>query len=178
MSLVAALLTMKVHRGVSRFTRRGRRTRAAVLSLEALLARPGRDLRAIYGKVLVGKQPSLLGLVDHTLEKRLRHIGVEQPLSVLRERRRIPHRVVHLESDEPAKQQIVVELSHEQPLASDRVENLQQQPRRSFSGAIDGRPTCAYIRSNRNESSFSASSTRVRIGRSGWSAAIRRSADT
>ena len=56
-----------------------------------------------------------------------RDIAVEQPVPVLAEHRRIPHRIVRREPDEPAEQQIVVELLHQLPFRAHRVERLQQQ---------------------------------------------------
>ena len=41
--------------------------------------------------------------------------------------RRRPDRVVHAEPHEPAKQQVVIQLLHQLPLAADRVQGLQQQ---------------------------------------------------
>jgi hypothetical protein len=54
-------------------------------------------------------------------------IAVEQPIPVLAEHRRIPHRIVHRQTDEPAEQQIIVELLHQLPFRADRVERLQRQ---------------------------------------------------
>ena len=56
-----------------------------------------------------------------------RDVGVEQPVAVLRERRMIPDRAVDAEADEPAEQQIVVDLLHQLPFGTDRVESLQQR---------------------------------------------------
>ena len=50
-------------------------------------------------------------------------------------------------------------------------------PRNSFSGAIDGRPTRAYIESNLRDNCVSTSSTIVRMVRSGWSFRTRASGD-
>src|SRR5471032_124519 len=38
-----------------------------------------------------------------------------------------PDRIVHREADEPAEQDVVFQLFHQQPLAPNRVEDLQQQ---------------------------------------------------
>jgi hypothetical protein len=60
-------------------------------------------------------------------EKLLRQILVQQPVAILAEHRVIPHRVVDLQTDKPAEQQVVVELFHQQPLAAHRIKHLQQQ---------------------------------------------------
>ena len=44
----------------------------------------------------------------------------------LREHRRHPDRFVHLQAHEPAEQDVVIELLHQQPLTPNRVEQLQQ----------------------------------------------------
>ena len=49
--------------------------------------------------------------------------------------------------------------------------------RNHFSGAIDGRPTLAYIASNCPDNWVSASSTMARMARSGWSFRTRSSGD-
>ena len=51
---------------------------------------------------------------------------IEQPVAILGEYRGRPHRFVHRQPDEPAEQQVVIELLHQQPLAANRVEDLKQ----------------------------------------------------
>jgi hypothetical protein len=46
---------------------------------------------------------------------------------VLRKHRVVPHRIVRAEPDEPAKEQVVVDLLDQQPLRTDGVKHLQQQ---------------------------------------------------
>ena len=53
-------------------------------------------------------------------------IGAKQPLPVLRERRMIPNGVINAEADEPAEQQIIVDLLHQLTLGTHRVKCLQQ----------------------------------------------------
>ena len=47
----------------------------------------------------------------------------------------IPDGVIHVQANEPTEQQVIVELLHRQPLASHRVQRLQQEARNNFSGA-------------------------------------------
>ena len=54
-------------------------------------------------------------------------IAIEQPIPVLAEYGRIPHRIIHRQTDEPAEQQIVVELLHQLSFRAHREERLQQQ---------------------------------------------------
>jgi serine phosphatase RsbU (regulator of sigma subunit) len=46
----------------------------------------------------------------------LRHIGSQQPVTVLREHRMVPHRLVHAKAHKPAEQKVVVDLLNQQPL--------------------------------------------------------------
>ena len=56
---------------------------------------------------------------------KLGYLGLQQPVPVLREHRRIPNLVVQVQSHEPAEQNAVIDLLHQQPLAADRVQHLQ-----------------------------------------------------
>ena len=91
-----------------------RRVAGARRSLEALVPGPRLDQRAAHGEMLVREQVRLARLGQH-------------PLAVLREHAVVPDRIVHLQPPEPAQEQVVVELLHQQPLAADRVQHLQQQ---------------------------------------------------
>jgi hypothetical protein len=81
--------------------------------------------RAIDGEVIVAHEA--LGLLVHRREKPLRHLALQQPVAVLRKHGVVPHRVVHAQADEPAKQQVVVDLLDQLALRTDRVKRLQQQ---------------------------------------------------
>ena len=56
------------------------------------------------------------GSRDDVLQKAPRHLLIEEPSAVLGEDRRILNRFVHRQADEPAKQNVVVELLYQQPL--------------------------------------------------------------
>src|SRR5687768_2336031 len=47
---------------------------------------------------------------------------LEEAIAILGKGRRIPHGIVQAQADEPAKQQVVLELLDQQPLAPHRVE--------------------------------------------------------
>ena len=104
-----------------------RRLAAAVLRPEALHAGPGLDQRAVDREVLVRQQRLDLGLGQHRAQELGRDLALEQPVAVLGEHRHVPDRIVDAEPDEPAEQQVVVELLHQLPLRAHRVERLQQQ---------------------------------------------------
>ena len=76
--------------------------------------------------MLVGQQAALPRVRDHAIEERVRDVAGEQALAVLGEDGGIPDGIVHLEPDEPTEQQVIVELFHQQALAADRVQHLQQ----------------------------------------------------
>jgi len=61
------------------------------------------------------------------LEEQARHLLVEQPVAVLAEGRVIPHRLVHRQADEPAKQQVEIDLLDQLPLGADGVDHLEQR---------------------------------------------------
>jgi hypothetical protein len=97
---------------------------AATLPLKALLARLGFDQGPIHREVFV--RHVRLSPGHDALQKVARQFLIQQAVAILREDRRIPNPVVHRKPDEPAKQDVVIELLHQQPLAADRIENLEQ----------------------------------------------------
>ena len=96
-----------------------------VLAAKALLPSPSLDQRPIHREVLVRHQPGRLRF--HMGEKPLCQVLVQQPITVLAEHGVIPYWVIDLQAHKPAKQQVVVQLLHQQPFAPHRIENLQQQ---------------------------------------------------
>src|SRR5881409_949237 len=60
--------------------------------------------------MLVREQAPLARLGHDTVEECARDLPREQPLPILGEDGRVPDRIVHLQADEPAKEQVVVEL--------------------------------------------------------------------
>ena len=74
------------------------------------------------------------------------HIRADQPILVLGEGGMVPDRLIQSHADEPAKQDAVADLLHQQAVAANRVERLQKQElSASRSGGIEGRPVCEYI---------------------------------
>ena len=66
-------------------------------------------------------------MVEKLGHELLEHIAFLKAFPVLGEHSRVPDRIVRREADEPAKQQIVVELLHQLALGADRIEHLQEQ---------------------------------------------------
>lgn len=134
MRLVAARFSVKVYRRVARITIVRWRT-GAVFTLEALLAGPRFYQRSIHAEVFVGKQIRCSGLTQNFLKQRLGDISFQQPVAVLAVDRCYPHLLVHLQTHEPAEQQVILQLFHQHPLTAHAVQNLQQKrPQELFRG--------------------------------------------
>src|SRR5207237_8482064 len=98
--LVAALLPMKIHAGISGILRR--RPILFVLPLKTFQAGPRFQQRAIHGEVFV-RCPSLLArLCHHPRQKFLGQLGLQPPIAVLGAHRRLPHRTIHIYPHEPS----------------------------------------------------------------------------
>ena len=99
----------------------------AVLRPEALVRHPRLDQRAVHREVLVRQQRLHLRVVQKSGHERLEHIALLQPLPVLGERCRVPHRIVRRKPHEPSVEKIVVEMFHQLTLRAQAVEDLEQQ---------------------------------------------------
>ena len=84
----------------------------------------------------------LTSQVLHSVNRELRPflVATRQFYAVLGEHRHVPHRIVDAETDEPAEQQIVVQLLHQLPLRADVKNACNNSARSSCSGGIDGQP--------------------------------------
>jgi len=97
------------------------------LRLEAFVRGPGLDQGAIDREMLVRQKRLHLLVFEKLGHELLEHIAFLKAFPVLGENCRIPDRVVRRQTDEPTKQQIVVDLLHQLALGADRVKHLQQQ---------------------------------------------------
>jgi len=118
--VVASLLALEIARTAGGPAR-------TILGPEALLSSPGLDERAIDREVLIREQRCLAGLAEHRVEEGLRDLAAQEPLAVLGEHGDVPDRVVGVQSDEPAEEQVVVEALHQEALAAHRVQQLEQE---------------------------------------------------
>lgn len=136
---VAALLALEVGIGVARAILRWV---AAILLDKRLVRGPGVDQRAIDAEMLVAGVLGPCGQRLDALEEQPRYILVEQAVTVLAEGRVIPHALVHRQADEPAKQQVEINLLDQLPLGANGVNHLQQrgaqQPLRRNRGPSQG----------------------------------------
>src|SRR5438874_2444687 len=97
------------------------------LRLEALVRGPRLDQGAINREMLVRQKRLHLLVFEKLDHELLERIAFLKAFPVLGEDCRIPDRVVRRQTDEPTKQQIVVELLDQLALGADRVKYLQQQ---------------------------------------------------
>ena len=105
---------------------------------------------------------------QHRLEERRRNVAIQQPIPILREGRRRPHRVIHLQVNEPAEQGFVLQLLHQLSLTPNGVERLQQRACCcSLFGGTEGRPKCTYRASSLADRRSSARSVIRRTARRG-----------
>jgi hypothetical protein len=155
-----------------------RRFIRAVLGAEALHRRPRRNLRAVDREVFVRQKPAHLLVVQQPSQEVVRDLRLQQPFPVLREHRRHPHRLIDPEPDEPAVQQVVVELLHQLPLRADRVEHLQQKRAQQPLGRNRRPSAVGESLVNSPSSATSTSLTIRRIRRSGCSVGTRSSRST
>jgi len=124
MGPVQAPLPMKVHlRVATGTTRRGR----GVLGPEALQGSPGLNQGAVHGEMLVRQQSGLGCLLFDAPEKGGGQIRPEKALPVLGEDGMVPDLVVHGQAHKPAKQEIVIQLFHQQSLTANGVQHLEEQ---------------------------------------------------
>ena len=126
MRLVAALLAVPVLALVS--TALGRRIVIGfVLAHEAFMASPRLNQRAVDAEVLAREMTARLRRLHSLVEQTHDDIVRQQPVSILAERRVVPHRIVHRQADKPTKQHVVGDLLHQHALAANRIQHLQQQ---------------------------------------------------
>src|SRR5450631_2591175 len=127
MGLVAALATTKVQLRVLGLDTTTDRQRLLVFRLEAFVARPGFDQCAVDRKMVFAQVARRARLLEDCAKELLGDVAVEEALAVLGKHRHVPYDVVHVETNEPAVEHIVIELLHHHPLTANRIEYLQQQ---------------------------------------------------
>jgi hypothetical protein len=116
---------VEVDGGVARIV--WRRLVVVALLLEALERRPRFDERAIHREVLAAHQLRGSRLRDHGAEELAGDVVRQESVAIFREDRRDEALLDHVHVEEPTKEQVVVELLAELPLAPHRVERHQQR---------------------------------------------------
>ena len=120
---IPALVPVKVHRRLSP----GPRRRPGNARPEALLTGPRLRQRPVDSEMLDRLRALTVGEDQDGLTEGGCNVPVEQPVQILRKGRRRLHRIIQAQTDEPAEQQVVVQLLHQLPLTSDRVQRLEQE---------------------------------------------------
>ena len=68
------------------------------------------------------------------------HGSFQEPVSVARKGRMIPHRLIGAQTNKPAEQKVNLQAFHQLMLRADRIKACNSIARSSFSGAIEDRP--------------------------------------
>jgi hypothetical protein len=84
--------------------------------------------------MLIGNESGGVCLSQDFSKEGVGDLALEQPVTILGERGRVPHGIVHAQAHEPAKQQVVLELFHQQAFAANRIQTLEQQRAEQFLG--------------------------------------------
>src|SRR5262245_51728068 len=66
-------------------------------------------------------------MTQHSFQELACNISVQQAVAVLREGRVVPNRIVDSQPDEPAEQQIVIDLLHQLALRAHGIKRLQKR---------------------------------------------------
>ena len=119
MGRVIAALAVEVHRRVARVI--GRFTRTGILALEALERSPRLDQGPVDGEVFVREQLPRTRLRHHCPKEFIRHRVFQQPRAVARKSRVVEAWLAHIHVEEPAKQQVVIELLTKHAFAAHRI---------------------------------------------------------
>jgi hypothetical protein len=80
--------------------------------------------------MLGGQQATTASLRDDIFKEGPGDVALQQPIPILGKRGRHPYGIVHRQAHKPAKQQVVLELLHQHPLAAHRIQHLEQQRQR------------------------------------------------
>lgn len=121
--VVLPFLSLEVHLGIP--APGGGRLAAALLGPEALQGRVGLDHRSVDREVVVGEKPRAPGLLDDLGERVQVDVGLQEPLAVPREGRRVKGRPHAWQVQESAKEEVVLEPLAEGAFTSNAVERDQ-----------------------------------------------------
>lgn len=122
MGRVLAPLAVEVDAGIARIIGRPAIGGLLTFGAQALKRCPRLDQSPVHRKVLVAGQPQLARLRDHSTEKLARHIMLEQARPIAAKGAMVEGRLVPVQVEEPAKQQVIVQLLAEHPLAAHRIQ--------------------------------------------------------
>jgi hypothetical protein len=95
-----------------------------IFPAEALDRRPRLDQRAIDREVIARQRPLHLRLGQNRRKELGCDLSLQQPVTVLGERRMVPNRIIHAETDKPPEQQVELQPLHQLALGADAIERL------------------------------------------------------
>src|SRR5450755_4523835 len=116
MGLVLSLFPAKVD-----ISSRSGRLSGPVLGSETLVTCPSFNQRSVHREMFIRHVRP--GSFQHSLEKRLRDLFIQQTLPILAIHRMVPDRLIHLHSYEPPEQQVVLQLLDQHSLTAYRIED-------------------------------------------------------
>src|SRR5262249_17899276 len=126
------------------------------LGAKALETCPRLNQGPVDREIIVAHQLGFSRLSDHGVEKQSPHFVLHQPITILANHRGIEALFLKLHVQKPAKQQIVAHCSHNCRSLLTEYSAMSNSDFNILSGAIDGRPTCEYIRLNTPDSRLSS----------------------
>ena len=129
MGLISSGFASKIHRRISRIVRRGIPPFGILLRhrFDAFEARPRLHQGAIHRKMLIADQAFYGCLADCFQEEFSGQIAIQEPFPILGKGGMIPNAFLGSQSHKPPKQHVVFQLLHEQALAPDGKEVLQEK---------------------------------------------------
>ncbi len=129
MRCVRALLAPKIDLGIApaRLVRRRLIGPSFVLRAEALHAGPRLDQGAVDREVVARQEPIYRWPRQDRSEELRCDVTIQQPVTVLRKARSVPHPIIDAEPDEPSERQVEIEPLHHLALGANAVKHLQQQ---------------------------------------------------
>jgi hypothetical protein len=98
----------------------------------------GLERGTVDGEVLLGQQAPRIRLAHHPCREGIRDRGHQESVPAFGNSGRIPHRLIGAQAYKPPKQQVVVELLRQPPLAANGLQQLQQQRSRQPQGRDRG----------------------------------------
>jgi len=91
-------------------------------------------------KVLIGRQPRVARLAPDRIEEHRGDIARQRPLTISAERRRRPHGIIQVQSDEPANSRLYCSSSISGRSLRTEYSTCRSKARNTCSGGTEGRP--------------------------------------
>src|SRR3990167_2367309 len=124
MGLVQALFTVKIPLPIAATTLG---IVIVVLGPETLLGSPRLNQRAIHTEMFLADQLLLVGQANHLFKQLGNDVMLQQPVAILAERGVIPDLIVDTQTNEPAIEQVIVDMFNQLPFATNTEQHLEQR---------------------------------------------------